>query len=163
MSASGSKARAFPPKKRGRCAFWFCTDRTSTCLAIANPKSTERKRLPSSTTRSPPAARELGIGGRCEQHNAEGAIVDALHAARKSYCRHRYQSRRVRALLVRDSRRYRGDRDSGRGSASFEHRGARSVSPHQRHGGRLPRRRERSRRCRAICSRSARYGGNRSR
>ncbi len=30
------------------------------------------------------AARELGIEVRCEQHNSEGAIVDALQAARKT-------------------------------------------------------------------------------
>jgi len=31
------------------------------------------------------AAKELGVEVRCEQHNAEGAIVDALHAARRDY------------------------------------------------------------------------------
>ncbi|MGA8575574.1 MAG: type II 3-dehydroquinate dehydratase [Candidatus Cybelea sp.] len=31
------------------------------------------------------AAKELGIDVRCEQHNSEGAIVDALQAARKSF------------------------------------------------------------------------------
>jgi 3-dehydroquinate dehydratase II len=31
------------------------------------------------------AAKELGIEVRCEQHNAEGAIIDALHAARNAY------------------------------------------------------------------------------
>ncbi len=30
------------------------------------------------------AAKELGIEVRCEQHSGEGAIVDALHAARKN-------------------------------------------------------------------------------
>ncbi len=30
------------------------------------------------------AAEDLGADVRCEQHNGEGAIVDALHAARKS-------------------------------------------------------------------------------
>jgi 3-dehydroquinate dehydratase II len=30
-------------------------------------------------------AKELGIEVRCEQHSAEGAIVDALHAARTAY------------------------------------------------------------------------------
>jgi 3-dehydroquinate dehydratase II len=30
------------------------------------------------------AAKPLGLDVRCEQHNAEGAIIDALHAARKS-------------------------------------------------------------------------------
>jgi 3-dehydroquinate dehydratase II len=30
-------------------------------------------------------AKGLGIEVRCEQHNAEGAIVDALHAARTAY------------------------------------------------------------------------------
>jgi 3-dehydroquinate dehydratase-2 len=29
------------------------------------------------------AARELGIDVRCEQHNGEGHIIDALHAARR--------------------------------------------------------------------------------
>jgi 3-dehydroquinate dehydratase-2 len=29
-------------------------------------------------------AKALGLDVRCEQHNAEGAIIDALHAARKS-------------------------------------------------------------------------------
>jgi 3-dehydroquinate dehydratase-2 len=32
------------------------------------------------------AAGELGMEVRCEQHNAEGAIVDALHSARTNYC-----------------------------------------------------------------------------
>ncbi|MGC1380088.1 MAG: type II 3-dehydroquinate dehydratase [Candidatus Baltobacteraceae bacterium] len=31
------------------------------------------------------AGKELGIEARCEQYNAEGAIIDALHAARKTY------------------------------------------------------------------------------
>jgi 3-dehydroquinate dehydratase II len=31
------------------------------------------------------AAQELGVEIRCEQHNAEGAIIDALHAARSRY------------------------------------------------------------------------------
>jgi 3-dehydroquinate dehydratase-2 len=31
------------------------------------------------------AAKELGIEVRCEQHNSEGTIVDALQAARKSF------------------------------------------------------------------------------
>jgi 3-dehydroquinate dehydratase II len=30
-------------------------------------------------------AKDLGVDVRCEQHNAEGAIIDALHAARKQY------------------------------------------------------------------------------
>jgi 3-dehydroquinate dehydratase II len=30
-------------------------------------------------------AREMGAEVHCEQHNAEGAIIDALHAARNSY------------------------------------------------------------------------------
>ena len=30
-------------------------------------------------------ARELGIGVRCAQYNSEGAIVEALHAARGAY------------------------------------------------------------------------------
>ena len=30
------------------------------------------------------AAKSLGLDVRCEQHNAEGAIIDALHEARKS-------------------------------------------------------------------------------
>lgn len=30
-------------------------------------------------------ATNLGMEALCEQHNAEGAIIDALHAARKSY------------------------------------------------------------------------------
>jgi 3-dehydroquinate dehydratase II len=30
-------------------------------------------------------AKDLGLEVRCEQHNSEGAIIDALHAARKSY------------------------------------------------------------------------------
>jgi len=31
------------------------------------------------------AARELGVEVSCEQHNSEGAIIDALHAAREEY------------------------------------------------------------------------------
>ena len=31
------------------------------------------------------AAHALGIEADCEQHNAEGALIDALHASRKSY------------------------------------------------------------------------------
>jgi 3-dehydroquinate dehydratase II len=31
------------------------------------------------------AAQELGVEVRCEQHNSEGAIIDALHAARAQY------------------------------------------------------------------------------
>jgi 3-dehydroquinate dehydratase-2 len=31
------------------------------------------------------SARELGLEIRCEQHNSEGAIVDALHAARERF------------------------------------------------------------------------------
>lgn len=31
------------------------------------------------------AGAELGFDVRCEQYNSEGAIVDALHAARKNY------------------------------------------------------------------------------
>ena len=31
------------------------------------------------------ARKTLGIDVRCEQHNGEGAIIDALHAARKTY------------------------------------------------------------------------------
>ncbi|HET6275477.1 MAG TPA: type II 3-dehydroquinate dehydratase [Candidatus Cybelea sp.] len=31
------------------------------------------------------AGNEIGIEVRCEQHNSEGAIIDALHAARKNY------------------------------------------------------------------------------
>ncbi len=30
-------------------------------------------------------AKELGLEVRCEQHNSEGAIIEALQAARKSY------------------------------------------------------------------------------
>jgi len=31
------------------------------------------------------AAKEIGLDVRCEQYNSEGAIIDALHAARKSF------------------------------------------------------------------------------
>jgi 3-dehydroquinate dehydratase II len=31
------------------------------------------------------AAKSLGVEVRCEQHNSEGAIIDALHAAREEY------------------------------------------------------------------------------
>ena len=30
-------------------------------------------------------AKDLGLDVRCEQHNSEGAIIDALHAARGTY------------------------------------------------------------------------------
>ncbi len=44
----------------------------------------ERRRWLRSTRRLASRRRRWGSTSRCEQYNAEGAIIDALHAARKS-------------------------------------------------------------------------------
>ena len=43
------------------------------------------------------AATELRLDARCEQHNAEGRLIDALHAARKTDAGGRTTSRRNRS------------------------------------------------------------------
>ena len=105
------------------------------------------------------AAKALGLDVRCEQYSGEGAIIDALHEARKScsgvvinpgaYAHYSYAI--ADAIAAIGIPRHRG--------AFVQRRGARAVSAQERHRRGVPRRRERPGRF-GISAGAAKAGGD---
>ena len=61
-----------------------CTGPTSTCSATASPRSTARRRSPTTSPRPSGSAAEHGLDRRgAARRNHEGELVDAIHGARR--------------------------------------------------------------------------------
>ena len=60
-----------------------CTVPTSTCSATASPRSTARRRWPTTSPRPSGSAAEHGLAVEALQSNHEGELVDAIHGARR--------------------------------------------------------------------------------
>jgi 3-dehydroquinate dehydratase II len=85
MTATGSEARAFPPKKGSAMRVLVLHGPNLNLLGEREPEVYGAQTLVELNETIAGGAKELGIDVRCEQHNGEGAIIDALHAARQSY------------------------------------------------------------------------------
>jgi 3-dehydroquinate dehydratase II len=85
MGATGPKARAFPLKKRAAMRVLVLHGPNLNLLGEREPEIYGSQTLAELNAAIGAAAKELGVEVRCEQHNCEGAIIDALHAARKTY------------------------------------------------------------------------------
>jgi 3-dehydroquinate dehydratase II len=85
MSASGSEAHAFPSKKQATMRVLVLHGPNLNLLGERDPEIYGTATLAEVDAAIAAGAKALGFEVQCEQHNAEGAIIDALHAARKSY------------------------------------------------------------------------------
>jgi len=85
MSATGAKACAFPPKKRVSMRVLVLHGPNLNLLGEREPELYGTQTLAELNQSVVDGARDLGLDVTCEQYNSEGAIIEALHAARTTY------------------------------------------------------------------------------